>query len=100
MVISMFFKMKKMSFKLVLLTLVMASSHSHLHAADKPATDDKGTICIEVDKQIYSSESTDIKDFKATKPGLKNISKQKLKSDKNVTLYIFSPGNIVCAVKK
>ena len=96
----MFFELKKMTFKLALLTFTVVASHGQLHAADEPAAEDKGTVCVQVDKQIYNSTSTNIKDFKATKPGLRQISRQKLKNEKNVTLYIFTPGNIVCAVKK
>ena len=96
----MFFKIKKMSFQLTLLILAVAANHGQLHAAEEPETGDKGTVCVEVDKQIYSSASTNIEDFKAAKPGLRQISKQKLKHEKNVTLYIFTPGNIACAVKK
>lgn len=96
----MFFELNKITFKLALLTLAVAANHGQLHAAEEPATGDKGTVCVEVDKQIYSSASTNIEDFKAAKPGLRQISKQKLKHEKNVTLYIFTPGSIACAVKK
>ena len=96
------FKKDKANFMLGSLALLVAVSHGQLRAEPEGESEaeKKGTVCVEVDKEIYSSESTDIKTFKETRPDLRQISRQRLKNEKNVTLYIFTPGNIFCAVKK
>lgn len=65
---------------------------------DERATEELGTVCRTVEREIYSAKSVDIKDFRASKRGLQQVSKQYFPNE-NVTLYSYEPGTIFCVVK-
>lgn len=92
-------RFKKRTLKILALGLLTSICGLPGAWAEEPASSEKGIICTQGDKEIYSSISTDIKDFTATRRQLKQVLKKPIANKKGVTAYLFEPGSIVCAVK-